>query len=310
LISVATILAAGAVLWRATEHGAGVEVALVHRPRYDDWTLPKGKVDPGETVPAAAVREIAEETGFRAALGRHLRTVDYLVGGLPKRVEYFAARAVDDAVGPEVDADGMAEVDELNWLAPSQARRQLTYPHDRSVLDEFTRIPHDTTTLLLVRHAKAGSRQNWQGDDDLRPLSNGGIRQAAALRRLLPLFGVDRVHSAPPVRCAQTVREVADDLGTAIVSEPLLAEEGYWVDPPAGVARLMAIAAAGGTPVVSSQGGVIPDVVAALAQRSGLGLGTVESKKGSVWVLSFVPLGPAPYLVAADYLVSPLAYRK
>ncbi|MFD4198590.1 NUDIX hydrolase [Amycolatopsis thermoflava] len=299
------VRAAGAVLWRTGS--GGVEVAVAHRPRYDDWSLPKGKLDSGETLPAAAVREIAEETGFRAHLGRHLRTVRYSVAAGPKSVDYYSAAAVSGAFEPN------EEVDELRWLAPAEAAGLLSYDSDRSVLEDFEALPAGLTTLLLVRHAKAGKRDEWRGDDDLRPLSPSGIRQAAALRALLPLFGPDRVVAAPRLRCEQTVRGVADDLGVPVEHEDLMAEEHYWDDRDAGLARLLALVSVGGTPVVCSQGGVIPDLVTRLATRDGVRLPVdegekVPSKKGSVWVLSFraAPGNGGPQLVAADYLPTAL----
>ncbi|WP_229880953.1 NUDIX hydrolase [Amycolatopsis bartoniae] len=297
--------AAGAVLWR--DSGRGTEVAVVHRPRYDDWSLPKGKLDPGETFPDAAVRELAEETGFRAVLGRRLRTVRYPVRGEEKVVEYWSARAGAGEFSPD------DEVDALRWVPVAEAPGALTYRMDVEVLSAFTALPPALTTLLLVRHAKAGKRSEWTGDDDLRPLSPAGQRQADALRRLLPLFGVDRLFSAPRLRCVQTVHGVAEDLGVEVVQEPLLSEEEYWSDPARGLGRLLAIAAGGGTPAVCSQGGVIPDVVAALAERAGLDVSAgdgVPSKKGSVWVLSFRPpeSDGTPHLAAADYYPTALPH--
>lgn len=303
------VRAAGAVLWRRA--GAGIEVALVHRPRYDDWSLPKGKVDPGETIATTAVREIAEETGFRAVLGRYVAQTTYEVPAknngrlLRKSVDYFSGEAVSGAFEPN------EEVDELRWLEPIAAEQLLTRPADVRVLREFCALPPAPTTVLLVRHAKAGKREDWTGDDDLRPLSEAGRRQAAALRDLLPLFGPDRVFSAPRLRCVQTVGGVADALGVEVRHEPLLSEEGYWPDPLLGIRRLLAIAADGGTPLISSQGGVIPDLVSALADRDGVELpaardGVVPSKKGSLWVLSFSPGDDGPVLVGADYYPSPL----
>ncbi|MFB9908011.1 NUDIX hydrolase [Allokutzneria oryzae] len=298
------VLAAGAVLWRWDLSGKP-EVAVVHRPRYDDWTLPKGKRDEGETIPATAAREVLEETGFTPVLGRGLGSVRYPVTTVDGRsgqkvVDYFAARV---AGGEFVPND---EVDALRWLGPEQAAVLLTRAHDRAILDAFTALPPDTTTLLLVRHAKAGKREKWKGDDDLRPLSKNGVRQAAALRELLPLYGPDRVFTAPRVRCAQTVECVAKDLGVPMREEPLLSEEGYWPHPSEGVGRLLEIAAEGGTPVVCSQGGVIPHAVEHLARSSGITTPALAARKGSLWVLSFALAGGAvPTLVAADYLASP-----
>lgn len=296
------IRAAGTVLWRHGARGV-VEIAVVHRPRYDDWSLPKGKLDPGETTPVAAVRETDEETGFSATLGRFLLRIEYTARGGPKTVDYFSARA---AGGRFVPGD---EVDELRWLPATEGETSLTYGTDVDVLREFLALPAELTTVLLVRHAKAGSKQSWPSDD-LRPLSDAGWRQTAALRVMLHAFGPDRVFAAPRVRCVQTVEDLADDLGVAIGHEPLLSQTGYPADPDAGLARLREIAAGGGTPVVCSQGEVIPRAVAALADADGVRLpptkqdGNVASKKGSVWLLSFSPT--TPKLMAATYLPTAL----
>ncbi|WP_424565474.1 NUDIX hydrolase [Tamaricihabitans halophyticus] len=319
--------AAGAVLWRepAPEQplsDGSIEVALVHRPRYDDWSLPKGKLDPGETMAAAAAREVHEETGYSAILGRYLGAANYSVpstentGGIPKRVEYFSARAM----AGHFQAND--EVDELRWFTPTAARKLLSYPDDAEILTRFTALPPRQHSLLLIRHAKAGKRQEWTGDDDLRPLSTVGSTQAAALRTLLPLFGPTDVHAAPRLRCVQTVQGLADDLGLPVVMEPELTEESYRKDPDAAVARLREIARTGRTPVVSSQGGAIPGLVAMLAEQAELVVGPVTSKKASVWQLSFavgnqsagnravtnnVGENPAtPQLIAANYFPSPL----
>lgn len=302
------IKAAGAVLWR--DAGGNVEVAVVHRQRYDDWSLPKGKLDQGETIPACAVREVEEETGFSCVLGRHLNQVSYSVKGVPKTVDYYAAEAVSGSFAAN------EEVDELRWLPVTEASALLTYAPDREVLDEFARLPADLLLVLLVRHAKAGKRSEWDDDDDLRPLSDAGWRQAAALRALLPLWAPVRVHTAPRVRCVDTVRGVAEDLGVDIVQEHRLSEEGYWPDPDAGLVRLLEVAALEGRAVVSSQGGVIPSVVQSLAEMGGLRLDEIPCKKGSTWVLAFTrPFGtwstsdsPSrwPTLVSAHYLASAL----
>ena len=145
-----TVFAAGGVLWRPTHGGKGVEIALIHRPRYDDWTLPKGKRESGENLVATAVREIAEETGCSTRLGRRLSTVAYDVGAGRKVVHYWSARwcAGDFRVNDEVD--------ELRWMSPADAAGGLSYKADRKVLAEFTRLPADLHTVLVVRHAKAG----------------------------------------------------------------------------------------------------------------------------------------------------------
>jgi 8-oxo-dGTP diphosphatase len=302
------IKAAGAVLWR--EADGDVEIAVVHRQRYDDWSLPKGKLDRGETIPACVAREVLEETGYSCVLGRFLRQVSYTVRGDAKAVDYYAAEAVSGSF------EANDEVDVLRWMSIAEASSLLTYSHDREVLAEFGRLPADLLLVLLVRHAKAGKRSEWDGDDDLRPLSSAGWKQAKALQSLLPLWAPARVHSAPRVRCVDTVRGVAEDLAVELSEEARLSEEGYWPDPDAGLVRLLEVAALEGRAVVSSQGGVIPSVVQSLTEMGGLRLDEFPCKKGSVWVLAFTrPFGtwstsdsPSrwPTLVSAHYLASPL----
>ena len=159
------VLAAGAVLWRPEPDGTHrPEVAVIHRPRYDDWSLPKGKVDPGETEAVTAVREIFEETGFHAQLGRRLMSVGYPVEQSVKKVVYWAARAGEGDFTPN------HEVDKLLWLPADDVMNTLTYAHDRKVLRRFTRQPADTRTVLIVRHGTAGRKSRYKGDDRNRPL--------------------------------------------------------------------------------------------------------------------------------------------
>ncbi len=267
------ILAAGAVLWRRADAG-GVEIAVVHRPRYDDWSLPKGKVDRGETLPFTAVREVAEETGFTARLGAGLGEVHYAVLEGPKTVRYWAAEARGGSFTPNDESD------DLRWCPPDEAAALLSYRRDLDVLARFRRTGVPDAVVLLVRHAKAGSRSQWDGDDDERPLSSTGHDQARHVARLLALFGPDRISSAPPLRCRATVAPLADALGLPVTDEPLLGEQGYWTDPDAGLARVREIAATPGVSAVCSQGGVIPDVVGRLTGRD-----DVAAKKASTWVL-------------------------
>jgi 8-oxo-(d)GTP phosphatase len=293
------IKAAGAVLW--TLDSGRPRIAVVHRPRYDDWSLPKGKLHEGEDAAAGAVREVSEETGHSLVLGRRLGEVSYVVlpGAAkrhgPKTVEYWAARATG---GQFASND---EVDQLGWMRPEQAARVLSYPWDRTVLNRFIASPAETSTVLLVRHAKAGDRDEWDGDDRLRPLTNAGQRQAKTVRQWLQLFGPRRVYSAPRVRCVDTVLGLAEDLGVNVVEDERFAEEGYWGDPAAAHARLLEIATDGPV-VVCSQGGAIPGIVERLAGGSGLDIGhEITSRKGSTWVLSL----DGERLVAADYYSPP-----
>ena len=199
------IRAAGAVLTRCNDRGL-VEVAVIHRPHRHDWTLPKGKCDPGEVLPQTAVREVLEETGLRITLGPPLSAQEYVVGESPKRVDYWRANSIS---GEFLAND---EVDELRWLEPTAAKQQLSYAHDRDLVDEALETSR-TVPLLLVRHAHAGDREAWLNaghDDSKRPLSERGELSIAPIAEIARAFGVTRVVTSPALRCTQTVAHLRE----------------------------------------------------------------------------------------------------
>jgi 8-oxo-(d)GTP phosphatase len=222
------IRAAGAVLWRSGPQG--LETALVHRPRYDDWSFPKGKAMSGEHILLTAVREVAEEAGVRVALGRRLATTRYVTEGRPKRVDYWAARPVS--------ADGFApgdEVDALSWLPLPAASETLSYARDVTVLDGFAAGPADTTPVILVRHADALGRKAWRQaghtDDLARPLSARGEADAEALSQILSAFAPGRVISSGARRCLATVAPYAALTGAVVETEEALTIGGTAAEP-------------------------------------------------------------------------------
>jgi 8-oxo-(d)GTP phosphatase len=295
------VSAAGAVLWRPGDDDSAPEVAVIHRPRYDDWSLPKGKVDPGETEPVTAVREVAEETGYAAHLGRRLAAVSYPVERDIKKVRYWTARAIGGEFRPN------DEVDELKWLPVTEAVKAVGYPHDRKVLRRFKKLPADTKTVLVVRHGTAGSKSRYMGDDRNRPLDKHGRAQAESLVGQLLSFGADELYAADRTRCRQTIEPLAEELGVTIGTEPLLTEEAYADNRKAARNRFLEIAAATeGTPVICTQGKVIPDLITWWCERDGVRPDKSRNRKGSMWVLSLFD----GHLVAADHIGSPLAAKK
>ena len=294
----ALVRAAGAVVWR-TGDGGVLETAVVHRPKYDDWSLPKGKPEAGEHLVETAAREVAEETGLRIVLGRRSVRTSYDVaapdgGRAPKEVDYWTGQWVGGDFRPN------DEVDELRWLPVEAAGALCSYAHDRAVLTDLGRtdVPR-MPALLLVRHGRAGDRREWDGPDELRPLDGRGRAQARRLAAVLPLFGPTAVLSADRIRCRQTVTPLAEALGLPVGSLPELGEEEAQDDPQAAldaVTRLLGPRSGPGVTVVCSQGGAIPSVLLALGVRVEEPRLYPPSAKGSVWAL-----GGRAGALAADY---------
>jgi len=276
------IRAAGGVLWRS--RGGAMEVALVHRPGYRDWSLPKGKLLRGEHSLVTACREVAEETGISAVAGQRLAIEHYDTAAGPKAVEYWAMH------GPDVLFAPTAEVDRLAWLPLPDARRRLSYQRDSDALDALEVLAGAATAdcaALLVRNGHAVPRAHWAGSDGDRPLDAKGHLQAEALRRVLPAFAPSRLLSAPPARCADTVEPLGTDLGLPVEIEAALEEDRYASDPGHGLTRILELAIAEGATVVCAPGVVIQHLLAALAEDADLVLPEIQAKKGSVWALFF-----------------------
>ena len=159
------IQAAGAVLWRKSSESE-IEISVIHRPRYDDWSLPKGKVENNESHIATAYREVLEETGYTSTFGPEIGVVVYKLEGVPKEVRYWAAQASDIQEG----SPNPEEVDQIEWLSPKLAKERLTNKDDRKIVDYFLEFGTETFPIILLRHAKALKRTEWSGDDGDRPL--------------------------------------------------------------------------------------------------------------------------------------------
>lgn len=258
------VLAAGAVVWRESAHNV-MEICLVHRPRYDDWSLPKGKLDPGEHILAAAVREVFEETGHQVRLGRPLPAQHYVSDGRPKIVRYWAARAEDDAAGRTPDT----EVDHVVFLSVDEARARLTHPRDAEVLEGFMSKPVHTTPFVVLRHSKAVPRKSWHGNDLSRPLSRAGHDHAYRLEAPLAALGIRRVVSSDAVRCVDTVRPYAAAHRVTIELEPQLSEEGFAAAGPRAIAKVVDDLVGDGPATVCSHRPVLPHLIKATGARAG-----------------------------------------
>jgi 8-oxo-(d)GTP phosphatase len=214
------VVAGGALAWRLRK--GRLEVLVIHRPKYDDFSFPKGKLEPGESVAECAVREVREEVGLRISLGIPLPAVSYEVPKGTKVVFYWAARVASEAI-----ADG-GEVDTLHWLGVDEARAALSNAVDRLPLDAleaaFAAGRLDTVPLVVARHAKAKPRAGWTRAEGERPLATSGKRQASALAAMLMAWRPERVVSSPWLRCLQTVRPYAALRELQVRAAPALTE--------------------------------------------------------------------------------------
>lgn len=203
----ATIIAAGGVVWRRDVKGE-IEVLLVHRPHYDDWSLPKGKLEEGEALISCAYREILEETGLSVKLGPYVGSVEYYVPDGLKSVAYWCAALIEESSFFHPNA----EVDQILWLDLESATRRATRESDQYILDRFGVTPFDSSALIMLRHAKALERAEWQGEDEDRPLQLIGQLQAKRMLSLYQVFGLDEIYTSDAVRCLDTVSQMAKSL--------------------------------------------------------------------------------------------------
>jgi len=256
------IRAAGAVLWRYSANKK-IEIALVHRPRYDDWSLPKGKVEEKESHIACAYREVLEETGYASIFGPQIGQAMYKVPEGKKVVRYWSAQAIGEPVGT-IDKN---EIDEILWLEVKEARKKLTLDDDRAIVDFFIEFGVQTTPLVLLRHAKALKRDEWDGEDSDRPLDNLGQLQA---KRLLPQFypySISEIHSSDAYRCMQTVEDLtrALDLNTIIGLD--LSEDMYSKDKEAALDYVSTLMQEGNHAVICSHNPILPKVLKKLVGK-------------------------------------------
>jgi 8-oxo-dGTP diphosphatase len=278
-VTPALVRAAGGVVWRAVERD-GIEVLLVHRPRYDDWSLPKGKLKRDEHPIVGACREVHEETAVDVSVAARLPTVSYTthIAGraAPKVVDYWAMTVVADA-----GFTPGAEIDAIRWLDVDRALRRLSYGHDVSVLSAFVELPTLAAPVVLLRHASAGDRKAWTGPDAERPLDPDGVGRARELARILRCFHPERLISASPARCRQTLVPLAEATGRAVEVDEVFDESG---DPHLAARRLRRLGGGPGCVVVCSQRALIPG---ALAELTGARPEAYATAKGAGWVLSF-----------------------
>lgn len=287
------IRAAGALLWRENSQ-LEIEIALIHRPRYGDWSLPKGKVDDGETTLQCAYREVFEETGVKAQFTRELGSVEYLESGESKRVKYWAAKA------PSFDQQFKVneEVDEIRWLNPADATSLATHDSDKSIIENFLSQEPRTDTLIILRHTKALERGDWDDLDSKRTLDEKGLRQAASLITHLAPFAIDEIYSSDYIRCVQTVTPLADVRNLRITEIPNLNEENFDLDPERSISFANAVKQDEKNILLCSHNPVIPTMLRGILNTKLKNKDLIKLEPGDAWIVHRV----RGEIVALDFL--------
>jgi len=287
------IRAAGALLWRETTERT-IEIALIHRPKYDDWTLPKGKIEEGETALQCAYRELIEETGITASFTRQLGTVEYEESGQRKRVIFWAAQCALDA--SQFIAN--EEVDQLEWLSPELALSKATHESDQEMIENFLSQSPRTDTLIILRHTKALERGDWDEEDSQRTLDELGFDQAQLLIKHLQPFAIEEIYTSDFTRCVQTVTPLAHSRGLSITQVPSLNEYTFNEDPLRAVSFANALKQDEKNILICSHNPVIPTMLRGILNTKLKNKDLIKLEPGDAWIVHRVQ----GEIVGLDYL--------
>jgi 8-oxo-dGTP pyrophosphatase MutT (NUDIX family)/phosphohistidine phosphatase SixA len=264
------VLAAGAVCWRVVD--GAVQILLVYRTQHRDTSLPKGKVDPGETLPETAVREIAEETGLIVALGVPLGVVEYsLPNGRDKVVYYWAAEVSALAIANSTFSSN-DEIESLHWMSLADARVALSYPHDVEVVERFAAL-HElgrarTFAIIALRHGKAVPPSSWDGPDSTRPLLQRGVDQALSVAPGIAAYRPEKLISSTAERCLRTLAPTARVTGLDVREKAQISQDAYESGGVAVTKIVVKRLRKSVTTVLCSHGPVLPQIIAAVARAT------------------------------------------
>ena len=303
------IYAGGAVCWRIID--GTPHVLVVHRAKYADVTLPKGKVDPGESLPQAAQREVLEETGLKVALGVPLGVTNYLISsGREKFVHYWAAEVSDRAVHASTFVPN-PEIAAIEWVPLRRVRKYLSYERDVEIVEQWAALYDEGVTktfaLVVLRHAKAVSRSRWDAADALRPLTKVGVRQAASNVPTIGAWRPKRIVTSPAVRCVATVAPLAAAFGVTVKRNDKLSQE-TWESGTAtmGIREVVGKRVrARKTAVLCSHGPVMLDVLREIALATGTTMGSyirdaAALEVGEYSVVHLSKTNPASGIIAIE----------
>ena len=289
------VLAAGAIVWRRNDSDE-LEVALIHRPKYDDWSFPKGKIEENEIAIACALREVMEETGFSIVMGPYIGELNYLTNGINKNVQYWSARFISAIGEPQP-----SEVDVVKWFSISGAEEKLSRPDDISILKTFMNFDLDTNVLVLLRHAEALDRNEWIGDDGDRPLIQLGQLQAKRLLSTMQVYGIEEIHSSAAVRCYETVTPIARSLNLNLIFAEDLSEYVYAKNPDKPYKYIKELMKVNSNVIACSHNPILPEILNRLIDKTGIESSQTKLAPGDAWIIHHVD----NVIIAIDFLAAP-----
>ena len=273
------ISAAGAVVWRKHKDNF-TEVAIIHRPKYDDWSFPKGKIEVGESLIASAHREVLEETNLQTEFGPHLGQVEYFTPDGLKKVTYWSAKVIG-----EKPFRANTEVDQLKWIPITKVIEVLTNETDKEIFDKFVKVKFNSKPFILLRHAKAITRDEWQGEDDDRPLSSSGQNQAMRLLSTYQVFNIDQIHSSDAVRCYDTVKSMAKGLDIKLEVSSKLSENTYKKDKEKAFDYVRELIKEDKSILICSHNPILPKMLNKLTKKSEIEADEDKLSPADGWVI-------------------------
>jgi len=301
------VVAGGAVCWKRVD--GDIKVLLVHRTQHKDVSIPKGKRDPGESIPECAKREILEETGLHVTLGAYLGRVDYTIpSGRDKEVFYWAAE-VDPGEAERAPFESNNEIFALEWVSLAKASKKLSYPHDADILENFQHLVDSglerTFPLILLRHGKAMPRENWDGPDHTRPLLQRGLNQAKYQAGGIAAFSPERLVSSPATRCLATIEPVARKTGLDVVTRKRISQDAWEPSAEGPISIVTKTVSKKRPTVLCSHGPVLPQILKAASDISAQGSARLVEQHlgmstGEFVVLHFSLETDVPRIVAVE----------
>ncbi|ASY13761.1 8-oxo-dGTP diphosphatase [Candidatus Nanopelagicus hibericus] len=273
------ILAAGALVWRKSKEKK-IEIAVIHRPKYNDWTIPKGKVELSESSIACAYREVIEETSIETEFGMYLGEVKYQSLDGPKQVSFWSAQVVkENTFTPN------SEVDAIKWVEAAKAAKFLSLESDKEILSKFNKLKYESKPLVLLRHAKALSRDEWQGDDDDRPLDSLGQMQAKRLLSIYQAFNLEQIHTSDAIRCYDTVEPMAKALGLRLEVSNNLSESAFKKDKEDAFDYARDLIKSDKRALLCSHNPILPKVLNKLTKKSDVESDEEKLYPADAWVI-------------------------